>query len=315
MSFLVFISCTKEKTNDYSGIPTFESKVQLSEKINYLFSLDENERLNHEYELNQISLKTHTFNQLKSVDYDKINNIEELNREINSKSDYLSLDLDENSEYVVNVKYEKNIYSLIANKQRLFIVSDSVYKVFENGVLGTKIENIHKIKLFNPDKLSSNNGNEIFKVYIISGLDLVLKNGLPNYGKEIWRTSEGNNNRTRLFLMTNIRKNIFEGSETFEAYGEVLAWRKFGFVWTRVSRTFDGYANFYGSYTFNGGSVDFSCKGSLKTDSPQMSKKVFAKDGQTIVVQDGMEGHENIKIHGSNSWATASGNRVEIILN
>ena len=116
--------------------------------------------------------------------------------------------------------------------------------------------------------------------------------------------------------MTNIRKNFFEDSETFEAYGEVVAWRRFGFIWTRVARTFDGYVNFYGSYRFNNDlTLDFEGQGSLKTNSPEMSKKIIIHNGQTKIIRDGMSGHDNIKIHGSNSWASASGNLVQIILN
>lgn len=38
-------SCSKEKINN-SNIPTFESKVELSKKMDYLYSLDEEQRVN-----------------------------------------------------------------------------------------------------------------------------------------------------------------------------------------------------------------------------------------------------------------------------
>ena len=66
-----------------------------------------------------------------------------------------------------------------------------------------EIENVENLKGIKSPNLPIYN-NELYKVYKIESTKFELKNSLPNYGNEIWRTAEGNNNRTRLFLMTNI---------------------------------------------------------------------------------------------------------------
>jgi hypothetical protein len=306
-------SCSKEKINN-SNIPTFENKVELSKKIDYLNSLEENDRVDFENQKNKISLKTYTFNELRNLEIEESKSIDEIKRKIQNKSEYLNLSLDENNEYFIDFNYGSNVYSLVANKDRLFAISDSVYKVFNDGILATRLENIEGLKAFKSPNLPDHI-NEFYKAYLIKMNKIELKNGLPNYGSEIWRTVERDFNRTRLFLMTNVKKNIFEDSETFEAYGEVVAWRRMAFVWTRVERTFDGYVDFYGSYTFGSTLLDFSCQGSLKTNSAQFSKKVEINH-MTKGTVNGLYKHDNIKIHGSNSWAqTPSTGKVSIILN
>lgn len=152
---LFITSCSKEEVNKISNSPeslnilSFKNVKEYSEAQKIVNSLNTKELKTYEE-----SRGYKSFGRLCDEFYNNINpeefkSIEEIKLFVAKNSEYLQLLEDENGEFTLETVLLNNSNRYFLNKDKMFKIDETVYKVFEKGVAMASITNIELLKNVN----------------------------------------------------------------------------------------------------------------------------------------------------------------------
>src|SRR5690606_4431173 len=99
-----------------------------------------------------------------SIDFDKFSNFEELKSFVNQNSEYVQLVEDENGELELQPVLAGNSERYFINKERMFQVGNTVYKVFKDGLASTDKENLSRLKTLDDLAFTNMESGGIFNI-------------------------------------------------------------------------------------------------------------------------------------------------------
>lgn len=145
----VFVGCEKEdiSSKSYLGkyeIREFENLEQLFKEIDYVNSLDYDQLVEYEKSLNFNSFGKIANELLDNLSEDTTIIFDHLQKIINENSNFLMINPIED-EYNLDIKYCSTPFLYIMNSDRMFIVDNYIYKVFDTCLVKSFIENYDKL--------------------------------------------------------------------------------------------------------------------------------------------------------------------------
>lgn len=268
--FLVFLStlilsCNKEnlvedgiisgKTSNANPkssttILNFNSLEELNETMNKLHFFEEEQRRSFENSKNFKSLMTHVlevYEELK-VEYadsndENFSNVASEFQSLNSHLFTIRQDAEDEKSREFYIHYIDNKYSVVANKDRIFTVKDFVFKVFDDGVLGTHKDNMDE--LLNVKEVNYENLKLSENVFVFSSeIDKTEKTTCAPRTNERF-SPVSNRNRTKLiFKVRNplISANVQAGQFVFslDTEGIIRPQKRTAGIWFAARRTISG---------------------------------------------------------------------------
>lgn len=134
------------KVKPKEGMLSFKNIDEYKATVQKLSSLSVEELITYEKNNGYKSFGKKSERIYKNIDIENISSVDELKAYVEKNKDYLRLSKNEDGEYVYETVLDGNPFRYIINEDRLFIIGNSVYKVFEDGVVSTDIENIDKLQ-------------------------------------------------------------------------------------------------------------------------------------------------------------------------
>ena len=228
----VIISCEKEdKIQDISdNILYFGSIDDMLLEIDLVLSMSMEEKIQWEESKGFQSIEITSEKLYESINPEKFKSQEEVFNFVEKNSTYLILTKVGNNEYELDTHLSSSPFKYFVNNEYLFQIKDSVYKVFDEGVIAVSEERI--LELTNSDfenALTLTNKSIFSTVY----LNLKKSTNLTCPGATV-RTDNGRE-RIRLKLYPNAYN---MGSYWQAAYWyEIRPYKKTLGIWYRVKRT------------------------------------------------------------------------------
>jgi hypothetical protein len=138
---VVFLtSCEKEvienvKNLSCSNMLYFETVEEYNTELNKVIKMNESELTQWEKSKGFISLGIEAERFYKSIDPNKFKSNDEIKQFVDENSSYLQLIEDKNGELELETKFFNRIERYFLNKDNMFQIGDSVYKVFESATI------------------------------------------------------------------------------------------------------------------------------------------------------------------------------------
>ncbi len=289
-TILVFNACNKDDLNlsNDKEILTFNSVDDFNEELGKVLNMSTDELWDYEKSKGYKSYGRKCEEIYQSVDFDSFKAQDEIFDFVAENSDYLELVTDQNGDVYLETKLCNNEYRYIVDENKMFVLNDRVYKVFNEGKISTKIENreaLLSIKVF--DEQSSNviSGFQFHPTRILSSsVNIVdeasLKAASSNCGKSDEKRNTNGRNRTKIKIEL---KDKYKGNQYIVYHkGLIRPYKKTLGIWYWCTRTityqwkYTGYANILG-YEFREGEN----RSGTRKDSKEESYKelFFAQNG------------------------------------
>lgn len=148
----------KSLSADLSNILSFESITEYIEAQKVVNSLSEVELKNYEESKGYKSFGRLCDEFYKSIDPEEFTSIEMVKAFVSSNRDYLQLIEDANGEFTLETVLSFNSNRYLLNGDKMFIIGEIVYKVFEEGTAMTNVVDIEMLKhLKEPGLLNKDN--------------------------------------------------------------------------------------------------------------------------------------------------------------
>lgn len=177
----------------------------------------------------------------KNANPENFTHIEEFNVLVAKNSNYLYLEKLPNGELSLETVLSRSRDRYFLNKDKLFQIGTNVYKVLENDVVSTKIENIDNLKSINENNLISIRDDSNFSISGNNSSELnnpgkVLKDTQYNCGTAHDDYESSGNDRTELWI--NCGRDFSNGTVTAWAWYSVRAKKRGSFFlpWVLVKR-------------------------------------------------------------------------------
>ena len=239
-----FSSCEKEEVINSSkgiiedkSILSFENFEELNKELQKVAELNEDERRVYEKNKGFTSLLTFAYENYEKLDLENIKSVEDIESFVAQNNSIVALEPNSEREMVFFPYYVDNIFSLLANTNRVFVVGEYFYKVFEDGIGVTKKENFEKLIAINEIYLSkvSQNNWLISTIFFTNELN---DRASCNNAVDMTGTSENGNNRTTVRVST---ASVTSGGIKY-AYltGTIKPYKRTLGVWGPAKRTMDG---------------------------------------------------------------------------
>lgn len=132
--------------NTESGILTFASVQDFQSTVQKVSSMTSEERLAWEKSKGFKSFGTICDEVYKGIDPTKFKTTQQIKDTVVALSDFLEMDKNKDGDYYVDAKECSNPARFIMNKNKMYIIKDSVFKQFDNGLASASISNIEKLK-------------------------------------------------------------------------------------------------------------------------------------------------------------------------
>jgi hypothetical protein len=174
-------SCQKDLNQSFSTgnkndqVLNFNSKEELNKMISLTLKMPISERKQWAIDNKFQSFGVKCDEIYLNANVETYKSIEQFKDLISKNSDYLYLEEVSNAEYSLETKYGRSPYRYIMNNDHLFQVNDTVYKVLENSIVKTHINNIVDLSSINENnytvecqKNSSLRIDKIFSSYFKS---------------------------------------------------------------------------------------------------------------------------------------------------
>lgn len=146
--------------NTKTGILTFKDFDEFNKTVSKVNAMDKTERLAWEKEQGFKSFGTICDEFYDSIDFEKFTSIEDV-RNLDTKNQYLDIYWSSES-YNIEPKEMVTNERFIANNEKMFIISNRVYKIIESELVSANISNINSLKLIN--RLNEVSSNQIFEL-------------------------------------------------------------------------------------------------------------------------------------------------------
>lgn len=160
----IFTSCTKEGNNistnnatkNASNIPFFANIEAVEHALDFAMSADSLQVLvQYEESENRASIGRLSDVFYAQVDPEQFKSEEQVLKFVDDYSIYMDTLIDENNEISVEPKFSNNIFRYVANSDGLFIVADTIFKIFKNGVVSADKKYTKEISLLQEGDLTT----------------------------------------------------------------------------------------------------------------------------------------------------------------
>lgn len=253
------MSCEKENIPksclDQSQIRKFENVDQLVLELQRINQMDFDDILKYEDNNGYTSYGQLEYLSLEEVTKDTTISLDKLHQLVDERSEFLKI-YEEKGEQYLDIKYDETPYTFIMNKDRMFIVADQVYKVFENCLVITDMEHFEELHNLNEKDIKGfEDGEHDYPFIVIPNFNLD-NDPTVSYLKEIATTDINGKEKIRSRIYASIlgQPNSYMGQTvvTTGLFIETKGFRKFIIFWP-VKRTITHHIE--GSMYLNG---DFS---------------------------------------------------------
>ena len=285
-----FIACNKDDLNLSNGkvILTFSSIEDVSEKLANVITMSSDELRDYEESKGYISYGRKCEEIFQSVDFDSFQTQDEIFEFVAENSDYLELVTDQNGDVYLETKLRNNEYRYIVNEDKMYVINDRVYKVFNEGEISTKIENreaLSNIIVFDEQNSKVNSSFQFHPTNILSSSVNIIDGASLKSTSALCGRSDvdrATNGRDRTKIEIDL-KDKYQGSKYIVYHkGLIRPYKRTLGIWYWCSRTityqwkYTGYANILG-YEFREGED----RSGSRSDSKEESYKelFFAQDG------------------------------------
>lgn len=127
-------------------ILTFSSEQDFQNTLQKVSAMKSEERTAWEKSKGFKSFGTICDKVYKGIDPTKFKSLQQVKDTVLALNAYLEIKQNKDGDYYVDPKDKLNPTRYLMNNDKLYIIKDSVYKQFENGILAMKISNIEKLK-------------------------------------------------------------------------------------------------------------------------------------------------------------------------
>jgi|GEM_PF-3839208 len=256
---ILLYSCGKDElirtgsslTQESFDVPVrnFNSFTDLNETINLLNEMGEKERRLYEKNLGYKSIYTISFEKFEELDLSKVETVSEIESFVRFNSEYMRLENLYEDEKELRVLYSDNPYSIIANSDRLFTVGDYAIKVFDNGVVCSRKEDIELLRRLDQIMVQDVPKNLNYEISFFNSVNNMNRSNChPTNNVE---TSTSGDDRTRIIHGVDLL--VLPGPPVsyteVTAYGTIKPFKRTLGIWFPASRTISGHIAFL--FTFN----------------------------------------------------------------
>ncbi len=281
LSFLfVFSACDKNVLipSNEKDILTFNSVEDIDNEIIKLVDMSFDELVEYEKQKGYKSYGRECEEVYQSLNFDSFKTKEDIARFVDRNSDYLEIITDQYGDLYLETKLSNNKYRYILNKDKMYILNDSVRKVFNEGEISTKIENREKLSRIREFDDKNNIISSEFCFHptktISSSMEIVdessSKSPSSNCGR--YAIDRETNNRDRTKIEIKLVESHIGGQYRIYHDGIIRPYKRFLGVWCRCRRTisfqwkYTAYANIYG-HNFTAGENRSGKKKAYKVES------------------------------------------------
>ena len=238
---ILILSCHKEDVKPNTtlkngmSIRCFDDFQELQSEMENIANMDFDELVEYESELNFNSYGKIAYLLVEELTGDTtILSVEVLSQIEQYYPQYFVI-LEEDTNYLVDVRYGNTPFSFIMNENRMFIIGDSVYKVFDNCLVITDLANIEDITALDEDGLLEIDGNE---EYIV--LYYQEEEAKTNYGRSLYEEGVNGKEKVKTWLvLTEVYRFSYMGNTIshFCLSFKIKGFRKFCGIFWPVKRT------------------------------------------------------------------------------
>lgn len=244
---LVLVSCDKENVNNHQvsafrsgggNIRTFESMEDLYKEIQLLSDMDFDDIVSYENRNAYQSFGRLAYQAVETILQDS-SNPENMLRQLYNYPLYLQTTTKDTIQYI-DIRYDNTPFTFIMNRDRVFIVSDSVYKVFDTCIVKCGTKQIDSLILMDEDDLKGIGDNPNFHIWPINPPIVIPQGAYTNYGYKITRDSINGKEKVKTELCsTTLDNRMVNGRLCFIAYLylKTKGYRKFAGIFWPVKRT------------------------------------------------------------------------------
>lgn len=247
----IFTSCEKDDANSVesqacSNMLYFDSEEELVAEMNNVAKMTLGEKVQWEKSKGFNSIEIAAEKLYKSINPDNFKSKEEIVSFVEKNSNYLKLTLDGNGEYEIDTQLDESPFKYLANDKCVFQVKDSVFKVFNEGIIAVPEEKCQDLinSNFETALLLANSSNE-------SHYNPSLKSVTSSCPPGTTARSDEGDERVRLKISA-----YWEYNPDFEMYddlgtsAEVRAYNRVLGIWFQARRTLSMSINIDFRYVF-----------------------------------------------------------------
>lgn len=308
------VSCKKETFTNAPNeilkssnvqIPTFQNHEELSKKIEELNAMGEEERRLYESNLGVKSLLTYVYEIYERIDMENLESKDQLETFVSENSSIVSLRINNDDEIEYRPFYSDIDYSIVANTNRMFIVADLCYKIFDDGVVVSNRENIDLLSSLNQIFAKDVPKSDSYEISVYFETEIDGKTTCHPTHNEASVTS--GNNRTKLKCKAGqqyygeIQISPSQKVKVYgvHAFGRIRPYKRTLGIWYHAQRTISGRIQF--TVTWKDGtvprtrSINNNISGTLSYSQTRSFDELSAPLG---------EKPKEIKFTNINSWGT-----------
>jgi len=150
-------SCLKDgielnKEQECSNILTFKNVEEFNNELTNVLKLSNEEKIKWEQQKGFKSFGVAAEKFYKTINPDEFNSADEVKAFVRKNSKYIQF-VDEGGEISVETKFYNEPLRFFINYESIFQVGERVYKVLENGVVATSLQNLEKLKAIDNSNL------------------------------------------------------------------------------------------------------------------------------------------------------------------
>jgi hypothetical protein len=146
----LFFACKKDivepkALESCSNILYFDSQKEMVTELNKVLSMTEEEKFQWEDSKGFKSAEIEAERFYKSIEPEKFKSQEEVIHFVEKNSNYLKLTADGQGGFELDTRLGESLYKYFANEQSVFQIKDSIYKVFNDGVIAVGEEKYQEL--------------------------------------------------------------------------------------------------------------------------------------------------------------------------
>ena len=238
---VTLFGCKKEDVNPNTtlkngmSIRCFDDFQELQSEMENIANMDFDELLEYESELNFNSYGKNAYLLVEELTGDTTMLSGEMLSQIEQYYPQYFVILEEDTNFLVDVRYGNTPFSFIMNENRMFIIGDSVYKVFDNCLVITDIANIEDLTALDEDGLLEIDGNEDYIV-----LYYQEEEAKTNYGRSLYKEGVNGKEKVKSWLvLTQLERHSVNGCviASYSLDLKIKGFRKFCGIFWPVKRT------------------------------------------------------------------------------
>jgi len=309
------VSCKKETIttaqkdilkSSTEQVPTFQNHEELNSKIEELNAMGEDERRLYESNAGFKSLLTYVYEIYEGIDMEELDSKNKLETFVSENSSIVSIRINSDDELEYRPYYSDIDYSIIANTNRMFIVGELCYKIFDDGIVVSQSENIDLLNSLNQISAKDVPKSDRYEISVYFEAEIDGKSTCHPTNNQATVTS--GSNRTKLKCITgqqyygemqlspNHPKVKIYG---VHAFGRIRPYKRTLGIWYHARRTISGRIQFTVSWKNGNTPVSASINSNVGPSLSYSQTRSFDHISTPLG-----EKPKEIKFTNINSWGT-----------